>query len=132
MQDGGIKLYDIKPIVEVEEYSFYFFLAGSFFALFLFMGMLYLFFRWYKKRTKNNKRKDYLNKLKKLNLNEAKSSAYSITFYGALFKDDSPKHSQMFKNIILRLENYKYKKEVEPLDKETLNYIKLYKEMIEV
>ena len=131
MQDGAIKLHDIKPIVEVEEYSFYYFLGGGILVVFLLFAMAYLFFRWYKKRTKYNKRKDYFKKLKKLNLKDAKSSAYSITFYGALFKDDSPRHSQMFKDITKRLENYKYKKVVEPLDKETLGYIELYKEMIE-
>ena len=132
MQNNVIKLHDIKPIVDVEEYSFYYLLGGTILVIFLALAITYLSLKWYKKRTKYNKRKDYFKQLKKLNLKESKKTAYGITFYGILFKDDSPRHSEMFKNITKRLEKYKYKKDVEPLDEDTLGYIELYKEMIDV
>ena len=127
-----IQLHNIKPIVEVDEYSFYYLLGFSALALLLLAGLIYLFVKWYKTKNRYNKRKDYLKKLKKLDLKDAKKSAYAITFYGGVFKDDSPRHTEMFKNLTKRLEKYKYKKDVEKLDKETLGYIELYKEMIDV
>ena len=38
----------------------------------------------------------------------------------------------MYKNIVDRLEVYKYKKDVEVFDKEILGYIDLYKGMLDV
>ena len=70
--------------------------------------------------------------LRTLDLSDAKKAAYAITNYGATFKDDSPRHSEMYANLHNRLEKYKYKKEVEKLDEETLGYFELYKEMCDV
>ena len=55
-----------------------------------------------------------------------------ITKYGATFRYDSPRHGEMYENIVQRLEVFKYKKEVDPIDEETLGYIKLYQEMCDV
>lgn len=131
-QTSSIQLHDIKTIVDVEEYSRYYLLGGAILVLFLFIGIIYLLIKWYKNRNKYNQRKDYLKALKSLDLNDTKKTAYAITFYGFLFKDDSPRHAEMFKNITQRLEPYKYKKVVDKLDKETLGYIELYKEMLDV
>lgn len=127
-----IQLHDIKPIVDIDDYSFYYLLGSSALILLLLAGLIYLFVKWYKTKNRYNKRKDYLKKLKKINLKDAKKSAYDITFYGRVFRDDSPRHTEMFKNLTQRLEDYKYKKDVDKLDKETLGYIELYKEMIDV
>jgi hypothetical protein len=54
-----------------------------------------------------------------------------ITSLGATFKDDSPRHKEMYENLTNRLEEYKYKKEVESFSGEVLGYIELYKEMID-
>ena len=131
MQEN-IQLHDIKTIVDVQDYSFYYFLGISFIAVILVVGTIYLLIKWFKNRNRYNQRKEYFKKIKRLNLKDAKKSAYAITFYGGLFKDDSPRHNEMFKNITQRLEDYKYKKDVEKFDKETLGYIELYKEMIDV
>jgi len=131
-QTSNIQLHDIKTIVDVEEYSRYYLLGGAILVLFKFIGIIYLLIKWYKNRNKYNQRKDYLKALKSLDLNDTKKTAYAITFYGFLFKDDSPRHAEMFKNITQRLEPYKYKKVVDKLDKETLGYIELYKEMLDV
>ncbi|MEA2099713.1 MAG: hypothetical protein U9P72_06255 [Campylobacterota bacterium] len=127
-----IPLHDIKPLLEVEEYSLYYFLGASFLALVFLFGIIYLIYIYFKNKNAYNIRKDYLKKIELLNLKDTKKSAYALTLYGEIFKDDSPRHIEMYKNITQRLEPYKYKKTVDEFDKETLAYIELYKEMLDV
>ncbi len=127
-----IPLHDIKPLVEVEEYSLYYFLGSSFLALFLLLGVAYFLYRYIKSKSAFNIRKENKKSINSLNISDTKKTAYALTFYGEVFKDDSPRHSEMFRNLTTRLEPYKYKKVVENFDKETLGYIELYKEMLDV
>ncbi len=131
-QTQTIQLHDIKTIVEVQEYSLYYLFGVTVLGLFVLLAIGYLAIKWYKSKNKYNQRKEYFKVLKSLNLKDTKKTAYAITFYGSVFKDDSPRHTEMFKNLTQRLEPYKYKKEVDSLDKDTLGYIELYKEMIDV
>jgi len=131
-QSYDIPLHDIKPIVEVQEYSLYYFLALSFAALFLVAAIGYLLYKWLQKRSAFNLRKEHYRLLGSLDLKSTKESAYLVTSLGATFKDDSPRHKEMYENLTERLEKYKYKKEVDEFDKEILGYIELYKEMIDV
>jgi hypothetical protein len=131
-QSYDIPLHDIKPIVEVQEFSLYYFSAlvvvGTLLALFF----LYLLFRWIKRKQRFNLRKEYKKLLSQAALQNPKQAAYDITRYGALFQNDTPRHKEMFANLVARLEAYKYKKEVESLDPETIGYYNLYKEMCDV
>ena len=129
---ADIPLHDIKPIVEIEQYSFYYFLGISFIVVLVLMGVSYLIYRWLKHRNRYSKRKEHYEKLHSLNLSNTKESAYAITNYGATFMDESPRHKEMYDNLTQRLQRYKYKKEVESFDDEVLGYIELYKGMIDV
>ena len=131
-QNYDIPLHDIKPIVDVQEYSFYYFLGAVGVAALLFLGIIYLIFLWLKRRKAFNIRVHHFKLLNELDLSNTKQSAYAISSYGYTFKDDSQRHSEMFKNLSDRLEDYKYKKEVEAFDSETLGYIELYKGMLDV
>jgi hypothetical protein len=131
-QSYDIPLHDIKPIVEVQEYSLYYFLGATLFALILALGAAYLIYMLLQKRNKFNIRKEHFKLLNSLDLSDAKRSAYNITLYGATFKNDSPRHQEMYENLINRLEVYKYKKDVDAYDGEIIGYIELYKEMIDV
>lgn len=131
-QSYDIPLHDIKPIVEIEEYSLYYLFGISFFALAMLLALSYLLFSWFKKRNRYNKRKEDLKCINELDLMRTKESAYALTLYGATFKNDSQRHLEMYENIVARLEGYKYKKEVAAFDDETLGYIELYKGMIDV
>ncbi|MCD6172614.1 MAG: hypothetical protein J7J96_02360 [Sulfurimonas sp.] len=131
-QHFDIPLHDIKPIVEVQEYSFYYFLGAVGIAIILACGVVYLLYFWYKKRAAFNVRKYHAKLLHTLDLKDTKNSAYAISSYGFTFKDDSPRHVEMFKNLNERLQSYKYKKSVEVFDSETIAYIELYKGMIDV
>ena len=127
-----IPLHDIKPLLEVQEYSFFYSLGLLFVAVFLLLALTYLGYRWFQKRNAFNIRKEHAKLISNLNFKDTKKSAYLITLYGATFKDDSPRHSSMYKNLTDRLDEYKYKKEVDEFDDEVKGYIELYKGMIDV
>jgi hypothetical protein len=127
-----IPIHDIKPIVDIQEYSFYYFLGISFVAL-LFVGAIaFLIYKYIKQKNAYNVKKEHFKIINELDFTNTKESAYAITLYGATFKDDSDRHKEMYKNIVDRLEVYKYKKDVEVFDKEILGYIELYKGMLDV
>jgi len=132
MQNYDIPLHDIKPILEVQEYSLYYFLALCLFGILLLLGLAYVFYKKMKAKKRFNIRQEHRKLLKNLDTKDTKNAAYSITLYGFTFKDDSPRHSEMYKNLSQRLEAYKYKKNVECFDEEVLGYIELYKGMVDV
>lgn len=127
-----IPLHDIKPIVEVQEYSLYYFWAAALLIFILFFAAAYLIYMWLKKRNAYNMRKEHFKLLSSLDLSDTKKSAYALTLYGATFKDDGQRHSEMYKNLTDRLDKYKYKKEVDSFDKEVIGYIELYRDTIDV
>ena len=67
-----------------------------------------------------------------LDIDDTKNTAYLLTLYGATYKNDSSRHTTMYNNLASRLQTYKYKKNVEKFDDETLGYIELFKGMIDV
>ena len=132
LQQFDIPLHDIKPIVEVEEYSLYYLLGSIGLGLIVISVIVYFLYLWYQKRNAYNQRKVHLKHINELDLSDTKNTAYLISMYGITFKNDSPRHEEMFENINQRLESYKYKKDVDAFDKETLGYIEVYKDMLDV
>lgn len=131
-QSHDIPLHDIKTIVEIQEYSFYYLLAISIVTIILILGITYLIYKYFKNKSKYNERKEHFKLLNELDLHDTKKAAYTISLYGATFKDDGERQKGMYENLTSRLESYKYKKTVDKFDKETLSYIDLYKGMIDV
>jgi len=132
MQSYDIPLHDIKPLVEIEEYSIYYLSAVVIVASIIFLALLYLVYRWMKHRNRFNIRKEHFKLLSGIDLKDAKKAAYDLTYYGATFKDDSPRHQKTYEDMVERLEAYKYKKSVDDFDTETLRIIELYRGMIDV
>lgn len=132
MQNHDIPLHDIKTIVDVPEYSMYYLSGLIVLGTLLFLGMAYLGYLWFKRKNAFNLKKENLKIIKELDTSDTKKYAYAITHLGAVFKDDSQRHNEMFNNLSSRLESYKYKKSVDSFDDETLGYIELYKEMLDV
>ena len=131
-QNYDIPLHDIKPLLEIQEYSLYYLLGVSALAAFILFAIVYFIFKWFKNRNTFNIRKEHYRLLNAVDLSDAKRAAYDITFYGNSFSDDSPRHSEMYKNLVDRLESYKYKKSVDSIDGEVIGYIDLYRGMIDV
>lgn len=132
MKSQHIELQDIKSLVVIDDYSYYYFLGLVFFAVVLLLGAFFLVFKWLNERKKENIRKKHLHLLGCIDLTQTKEAAYAITKYGATFKDDDTRHQQMYKNLQGYLAPYKYKKDVEPFDEKTRSIIQLYKEMCDV
>ena len=65
-----------------------------------------------------NLKKDYLEELKNIDWQDTKKAAYNITHYGRLLATDEKK-KELFSELELLLEKYKYKKSVEKVDENT-------------
>lgn len=131
-QSLDIPLHDIKPLIEIQEYSLYYFLGVSFVALVIFLAFLYLLVRYFRNRNKFNLRAHNLSLLKAIDRANAKQAAYDITLYGATFKDDSPRHAKAYSALVDSLESYKYKKAVDSFSDETMHNLDIYMDMIDV
>jgi len=127
-----IPLHDIKPLLEVQDYSFYYFLTVVTVLSAIILGILYLLYRHFRTKKRFNIRKEHNKILQTINLKETKKAAYALTEYGATFKDDSPRHLKTYNDMVEKLERYKYKKSVDDFDRETLRVIELYRGMIDV
>jgi len=132
MQNFDIPLHDIKPIVEIGEYSFYYFLFLSTVAFLVACVIVYLLYLWFKRKKAFNVRKEHKKLLNGIDLSDTKKAAYLVTLYGATFSRDSARHAQMYQNVMNRLEAYKYKTNVDVFDAETVAYIELYKGILDV
>lgn len=127
-----IELHDIKTIVEIEEYSLYYLLGSVIIAILVVLALAFFLLKYIKSKKAYNKRAEHLKIMNAQNLDDTKEAAYAITLYGFTFRDDSPRHSEMYENLTKRLEPYKYKKEVKAFDDEVKSYIELYMGMIDV
>jgi flagellar biosynthesis/type III secretory pathway M-ring protein FliF/YscJ len=127
-----IPLHEIKPLIEIQEYSMVYLLALCAVALIILLGLLYLLIRWLKNRNKFNLRKEHYRLINAIDFSDTKSAAYALTFYGDTFKEDSERHHRAYSDLVEKLEQFKYKKDVELFDTQTLNSVDLYRGMIDV
>jgi len=127
-----IPLHDIKPLIEIQEYSMYYLIVLCVVVFIAISGLLYLAFHWFKNRNKFNLRKENLKLLNAVEFSDAKAAAYLITSLGITFREDSERHTRAYDDLVMRLEEYKYKKDVENLSDETLHYIEIYIGMLDV
>jgi len=127
-----IPLNDIKTIVEVPEYSMYYLIALSIISILVISALIYLLMKYLENKRRYNVRKEHYKLLNSVDLKDTKKAAYAISLYGATFKNDGDRQAGMYENITQRLEQYKYKKNVDSFDTETLGFVELYKEMIDV
>jgi len=127
-----IPLHDIKPLVEIHEYSLAVLGILSIASVFTTIALVYLLWNYFKSRKKVNIRLECFKALKNIDLSKPKEAAYLITKYGRCFANDSVRIKEAFENLVLRLEPYKYKKEVEEIDREAASFYRIYIGMIDV
>lgn len=132
MQNLEIKLHDIKPLVEIQEYSFYYFIALVGTIIILLVIVIYFLIKWYKNKNRFNVRQEHFKLLSEIDMQDSKLAAYAITFYGLTFKNDSEEHTLAYEKLQDTLQNYKYKKYVSNFDEETKKYLDTYLGMINV
>jgi hypothetical protein len=126
--ENQINLHDIKPLLEINDNSFYiyFFLLSLIIILLLISCFLLISFF---KSKKVNLHKQYLKKLRHLDLDDTKYSAYCITKYGRLLTRN-PREEKILQELIEDLHQYKYKKEVHTLSKNTKAKIEIFLDTI--
>lgn len=127
-----IPLHDIKPLMEVPDSSLTLLMMIAGVVAVLLTGALFLLYRFMRDRKAVNLRKVYYKQLKAIDFSDSKRAAYSITEHGRLFANDSERLNEAYNNLVARLEAYKYKKTVQPIDAESMSYYKIYLEMIDV
>ncbi len=129
MQD--IPLHDIKPLVDVPDNSLMILITiAALIITAILVPLLIWLYKLYKKNQKVNRRKEYLEKIHAIDISDAKRAAYEISKYGFLLAE-SERELEMLESLDKRLSVYKYKKEVEALDQETLGYYQLFLEVVD-
>ncbi len=109
-----IKIHDIKELSDIPDFSLYIYLFLWILGILFIFILIFLLFRFFYNRDKNQ-RKIYYAILKKINLNDSKHSAYTITKYARLLSSND-REKRLVEELVEELESYKYKKNVEALD----------------
>jgi len=123
-------LRDIKPLLELNDNSYYLYIGLIVFALFVLLFLFLFFFRYFWKNKKENMKKVYLERLKNVDWSDSKQASYEVTFLAHKFIDEV-KVKEMYEQTLLLLEQYKYKKEVEVVDEATLRQYELLVHIID-
>ncbi|MBD3790133.1 MAG: hypothetical protein IE885_07200 [Campylobacterales bacterium] len=123
--NGAGQLRDIKPLLEIPDSSFYLYWGLIGFGLFLAAGILFFVLKKILENRKVNLAKKYLSALKAIDWIDSKRSAYEATHYARLLATDT-RRKELFSQLEVMLERYKYKKNVDTVDQETRNQFNLF------
>jgi hypothetical protein len=127
-----IQIKDIKPMIAIDDNGVYLLAVLILIAIIAIIAIVYLLIHWYKHKKRINVRQINYQLLEQIDFHDSKKAAYDITKYGYIFKDDTQRNSEMYANLVGRLQSYKYKAQVDTIDEETRSYFELYKGMIDV
>ena len=125
MNDNNNTLRDIKPLLEIPDNSFYIYWGLIGFGILLGLAVLFFVLKRVWQMRRANLAKEYLASLKAIDWQDAKSSAYQATHYARLLATDA-RREKLFEQLVPLLDQYKYKKEVDAVDEETLKYYNLF------
>ena len=124
-QNITAQLRDIKPLLEIPDSSYYIYWGLIIFGSLLLLGIVFFVVKKLWENRKINLAKGYLEALKKIDWKDTKKSAYDATHYARLLATDERKR-ELFSQLEPMLEQYKYKKEVDEVDRDTRNKFNLY------
>ena len=125
------ELRDIKPLLEIADIS-YFIYVGLIFFVGMFLIVLFLLIGkriWLTRKV--NMKKVYFERLKNIDWKESKWAAYEVTFLGRFFLDSAPRVEEIYLQLLVMLEPYKYRKKVPKIDEMTLNQYHLLVHVID-
>ena len=105
-----IKIHDIKPIVEISDFSIYLYYGLILLLIVLLSFIIYLIYKFFKPKEKSQD-KLWFEELQNLDLNNIKDSAYSISKYGRYLAKDE-RQIRLIDELVDELSEYKYKKEI--------------------
>ncbi|MCI4406704.1 MAG: hypothetical protein JHC35_05360 [Sulfuricurvum sp.] len=131
MRSQNIPINDIAPLVEITDYSLYYFIALLLIVTALIVGVVLAVMKQMRKR-KTSLRKEKFQILSSIEFADPKRAAYTISEIGRFFALDNERTEKAYRNLFERLEPYKYAPNVQPIDEETIGYYRLYLEIIDV
>jgi hypothetical protein len=131
MRSANIPINDIAPLVEIHDYSLYYFIALTFIGVALTTALFLALVKQLRKR-KSSLRKEKFKELKAIDFSDPKRAAYTISEAGRVFASDNERTDRAYHNLFERLAPYKYAPLVETIDEETIGYYHLYIEIIDV
>ena len=122
------KLRDIKPFIELSDYSLVLFIFTLIIGLILAYKLFKTTYKYTIENCKVDCQKYYFYMYSNLDWSNPKEAAYLATKYGAILAKDK-RRKELFEQLRVRLDNYKYTKNATKIDKETINYYNLYKQV---
>ncbi|WP_457606384.1 hypothetical protein [Nitratifractor sp.] len=117
---------DIKPLVEIPDMSYYLYVGLIVLAVGVLIVALYFLVRRLMGMRRESRARRYLEALHHIDWSDPKRAAYLATKYGRLLATDE-RRKELFAQLLPHLEKYKYRKEVSPVDEETLRRFELYR-----
>lgn len=130
MKSIDIPVNDIMPLVEVPDYSLYYFIALVVIGLAIMVSIIVVFLKKYRSRRLSERKQLYI-RLGEIDFSDPKAAAYLISKIGYYFSRDNERTERAYHNLFERLEPYKYAPVVKPIDEETIGYYRLYLEIID-
>ena len=124
------ELRDIKPLLEIPDYSYTLFIVLALFMGIIILILLFLFFKKFWSKRKEDMKKVYFQRLKNVDWRHSKQAAYEVTFFGRQLSDE-PRVEEIYNQLIPMLEPYKYRKEVPTVDEVTLRQYNLLVHIID-
>ena len=124
-QNLSAQLKDIKPLLDIPDNSFYLYWGLIIAAVLLLLVILFFAGKKFLETRKINLAKGYVEKLKAIDWKDPKKAAYDATHYARLLATDD-RRKELFSQLEPLLEKFKYKKEVEEVDQDTMNRFNLY------
>ncbi|WP_300363406.1 hypothetical protein [Hydrogenimonas sp.] len=128
MNPQELPIRDIKPLLPIPDISIYLFFGLVTVVLLVAGVLVYFLWKWWVKHRKADPRIQWLKQLDAIDFDQPKKAAYLMTKYGRLLAEDK-RRQEILEQLIPKLERYKYKKEVPPLDEEVKRFMKLFIEM---
>lgn len=126
--NSSVQLRDIKPLVEIPDSSLYLYWGLIFSGVLLVVLLGYFIYKRIDFSKKEDREKQYLEALNTIDWSSPKKAAYRATYYGRLLATDERK-KELYSQLFPLLEKYKYKKEVEKVDTETIKQFELYRKV---
>ncbi|MEA3352921.1 MAG: hypothetical protein U9Q33_03760 [Campylobacterota bacterium] len=120
MKDNMLEINDIKPLVQIPDYTIYIYYILICLAVLFVVSSSYILYTYFKNKKESNEKR-YFRKLKNLDISHTKDAAYTISKYGRLIAKDE-RSKELILELHKLLDDFKYKKEV---SKEFPNEIKV-------
>jgi len=119
---------DIKPLVEIPDMSLWLYWTVIFVGVLILGTALFFLVRKMLHLREENRARQYLEALHRVEWNDPKKAAYTITRYGRLLATDE-RRKELFAQLLPLLERYKYRKKVDKIDEETRRRFELYRQV---